>query len=112
MKGGRRAGRNAPLAIDGVLQWGIRKDLWPKYFPKCPVARHFVCHRRSMSGAIAKALPTCIYRTLGLVGFALGWKLLLKFGAGFFSERSRRSGWAKRFCFGYNSETQFATMRP
>jgi hypothetical protein len=27
----------------GQMQWGIRKDLWPKYFPKCPVARHFVC---------------------------------------------------------------------
>ena len=27
------------------LQWGIRKDLWPKYFPGCPVARHFVCSK-------------------------------------------------------------------
>jgi hypothetical protein len=25
------------------LQRGTRKDLWPKYFPECPVARHFVC---------------------------------------------------------------------
>jgi hypothetical protein len=24
------------------MQWGIQKDLWPKYFPECPVARHFV----------------------------------------------------------------------
>jgi len=32
-----------------------------------------------MSGAIAKALPTCIGRTLGRVGFAWGWQLLLKF---------------------------------
>jgi hypothetical protein len=32
-----------------------------------------------MSGAIANALPTCICRTLGRVGFALGRKLLRKF---------------------------------
>jgi hypothetical protein len=32
-----------------------------------------------MSGTIANALPTCICRTLGRVGFALGRKLLLKF---------------------------------
>jgi hypothetical protein len=25
------------------MQWGMGKDLWPKYFPSCPVARHFVC---------------------------------------------------------------------
>ena len=31
-----------------------------------------------MSDAIAKALPTCIYRTPGRVGFARGGKLLLK----------------------------------
>jgi len=30
-----------------------------------------------MPGAIANALPTCIGRTQGPVGFALGWKLLL-----------------------------------
>jgi hypothetical protein len=28
------------------LQRGTRKDLWPKYSPKCPVARHFVCSNR------------------------------------------------------------------
>ena len=32
-----------------------------------------------MSGAIVKALPTCISGTLERVGFALGRKLLLKF---------------------------------
>src|ERR1700730_17546682 len=32
------------------LQRGIRKDLWPKYFPKCPVARHFVCPREKHVG--------------------------------------------------------------
>jgi hypothetical protein len=24
------------------MQGGIRKNLWPKQFPECPVARHFV----------------------------------------------------------------------
>jgi hypothetical protein len=32
-----------------------------------------------MSAAIAKALPTCIFRTHKQVGFALGRKLLLGF---------------------------------
>ena len=32
------------------LQRGIRKDLWPKYFPKCPVARHFVCPKEEHVG--------------------------------------------------------------
>jgi hypothetical protein len=32
-----------------------------------------------MSDAIAKALPTCIFRTRRQVGFALGRKLLLRF---------------------------------
>jgi hypothetical protein len=32
------------------LQRGIRKDLWPKYFPKCPVARHFVYHHEEHVG--------------------------------------------------------------
>jgi hypothetical protein len=32
------------------LQRGIRKDLWPKYFPKCPVARHFVCPKEKHVG--------------------------------------------------------------
>ena len=27
------------------MQRGTWKDLWPKYFPKCPVARHFVYHQ-------------------------------------------------------------------
>jgi hypothetical protein len=27
------------------MQWGMGKDLWPKYFPSCPVARHFVCFK-------------------------------------------------------------------
>jgi len=49
-----RAGKlsGAPLVDKRSMQWGIRKDLWPKYFPKCPVARHFVCLRGSMSFAI------------------------------------------------------------
>ena len=81
VEGSRRTGRNAPLGTtkrQTELQRGIRKDLWPKYFPKCPVARHFVCYRRSMSDAISNILSTCIYRTRGRVGFARGGKLLLK----------------------------------
>lgn len=88
---------------------------------------------------IANALPTCISRTLGQVGFALGRKLLRKFtnlllrlgprflqpariwresegqielGSGFFGERFRRSGWAKRFSFRYNAKTQFWLNAP
>src|ERR1700690_1530610 len=32
------------------LQRGTRKDLWPKYFPECPVARHFVCPEEKQFG--------------------------------------------------------------
>jgi hypothetical protein len=94
--GGGPPGKRAECILAGQtvsstegMQRGIRKDLWPKYFPKCPVARHFVCPRRSMSGAIAKALPTCIDRTLGQVGFALGRKLLRKFTNLLFRQRRR-----------------------
>ena len=69
--------RSARLATDGGIARGIRKDLWPKYFPKCPVARHFVCVRRSMLFAIANALLPRMYGMPGRVGFALGRKLLL-----------------------------------
>ena len=42
---GGRAGKTERSALrrQTELQRGIREDLWPKYFPKCPVARHFVC---------------------------------------------------------------------
>ena len=36
------------------MQWGIRKNLWPKQFPECPVARHFVCKGTCSWAAIAK----------------------------------------------------------
>ena len=92
-----------------------------------------------MSGAIAKALPTCIGRTLGQVGFAQGRKLLLSFtnlhwfkAADFHSQRgiwreseaqikpgpeflagvSGASGRAKRFRFRYNSTTPFCHDAP
>jgi len=93
-----------------------------------------------MSVAIANALPICVPDTLGRVGFALGRKLLrslttvtnlgkaadfhsqrrfwrdseafIDLASGFFGARVRRSGWAKRFCFRYNSKTQFHRTRP
>ena len=37
---GCETGRSAPETGENAR--GIWKDLWPKYFPKCPVARHFV----------------------------------------------------------------------
>jgi hypothetical protein len=33
-------------------------------------------------------------------------------GSGFFGEHFRQSGWAKQFCFRYNSKTQFHRTRP
>lgn len=38
------------LQPNGGLQRGIRKDLWPKYSPECPVARHFVCTKEMHVG--------------------------------------------------------------
>ena len=46
---GRETERSA-LRRQTELQRGIRKDLWPKYFPKCPVARHFVCPQEKHVG--------------------------------------------------------------
>src|SRR3981081_834081 len=73
---GWETARRARLATDGGIARGIRKDLWPKYFPKCPVARHSACVRRSMLSAIVNGLPPRMDRTPGRVGFALGRKLL------------------------------------
>jgi hypothetical protein len=53
-----------------------------------------------MSGAIAKALPTCTDRTVERVGFALGPETFTLMGPG-------KRSWAERFCFRYNSKTQF-----
>src|ERR1019366_2318436 len=80
-------------------QRGTRKDLWPKYFPRCPVARHFVCPKKSMSCAIANALTTGGGRRVGWVGFALGRKLL-RFGNSYADESISGFGkdfWKERF---------------
>jgi hypothetical protein len=69
-----------------------------------------------MSVAIAKALPTCIFRTQRQVGFALDRKLLLGFTnrlnlsrlrRGFGHMRTFGADWAKSPVSVYNSKTQF-----
>ena len=42
-EGSREVERSAFLVDERIFARGIQKDLWPKLFPKCPVARHFVC---------------------------------------------------------------------
>jgi hypothetical protein len=48
-------------------------------FPNAPLRATSSTTMRSMSGAILKALPTCIYRTRRQVAFARGRKDLRKF---------------------------------
>jgi hypothetical protein len=40
------------------MQKGIRKNLWPKFFPNTPVLRHFVCPSNSNGVANLATLKT------------------------------------------------------
>jgi hypothetical protein len=40
--GPQRNRAEVPQSITEQMQRGIQEYLWPKFFPKCPVARHFV----------------------------------------------------------------------
>jgi hypothetical protein len=78
MIGGRLSGNEAGVYVD--RRTGNAKghpDLpLAEVFSEYPVARPFVCPKRSTWGAISKTLLACTLVTPGRVGFARGRKLL------------------------------------
>ncbi len=140
--GGRReAERSAPWSTNGVLQRGIRKDLWPKLFSKRPVARHFVLPREEHVGC--QSLRHCQHTILergrrqflrgpgnfyskfrdclfGRVpdfhsqrGIWCGWGAESNWDRLSFRRIYRGdSVWAKRSSFRYNPSTQFCHDAP
>ena len=75
MIGGRLSGNEAECRRTGYAKGHPDLPL-AEVFSEYPVARHFVCAKRSIWGAISKTLLPYILVTLGRVGFARGRKLL------------------------------------
>jgi hypothetical protein len=79
----------ARLSDQRRMQGAFGKTSGRSDFPNAPLRATSSDLRSSMSGAIAKTLPTCIPRTFRRVGFAQGRKLLREF-TNLQVERSRR----------------------
>jgi len=116
-----------PRRVKTELQGAFGKTSGRSDFPNAPLRATSSATRRSMSDAIAKALPTCTLRTKEQVGFARPGKLLLSFTNRVYKtvlqlgsrvtsvqnnrakQRLRRAAflrhWMKRFGFRYNSKT-------
>src|SRR5271156_1526849 len=74
--GGPETGRSVLGDRRRICKGAFGKTSGRSNFPNAPLRATSSASKRSMSDAIAKALPTCIDRTRSRVGFARDWKLL------------------------------------